>query len=186
MRASQQVRLISAALLTVGLSTVTGCPQLAGSVSAPQKAHFSIGFTRDVVVQTLDTSAVAGPVNPAEDTTIDVLLYSSGALSPGDVTIDLQLVAGDSVVLEREVTLERTEFEPLPASIPQVSESLDGSKLDTRYAAKLVLRCAACDANALFPGGYAWHATVQRAPGVLFRGTIDFSYSLYLGPILTE
>ena len=172
------------ALVPFLLPTLVGCPELVGIVAVPIEHRCWVQFDRTNTSMTCSTSSSgSGAVDPREDTTIDVIVYSIGALTVGDLAIRVELVAGDTVVQEYNIALEQTAFEPLPAGVRPI-EGFDGTQLDTRYAARLVVNCASCSPTDLLPQTYAWRTTATRASDASVSGVVVFNYSLYLGPIV--
>ncbi|MBP7933548.1 MAG: hypothetical protein KA354_02765 [Phycisphaerae bacterium] len=166
------------------LSILVGCPEFVGVVAIPIEHRCWVEFDRTNTLMTCSTySSGSGAVDPREDTTIDVIVYSIGPLTAGDLAIRVELVAGDTVVQEYNIVLEQTAFEPLPAGVRPI-EGLDGTGLDTRYAARLVVNCASCSPTDLLPQTYAWRTTATRASDAHVSGVVVYNYSLYLGPIV--
>ncbi len=176
--ADPRIRIACLTLLSPTLLTIAGCPSFVGIVVVPTEVRAPIHFTSGNTMTYDSSSAGNGPVDPREDTTIDVIVYSDGPLTAGDLSISVQLLAGDTEVQNYPITLEQTAFEPYPSGV------LPGAGLDTRYAARLVASCASCNPRTLLPQSYQWRTTATRASGVFVSGVAVFNYSVYMGPVV--
>ncbi len=172
-------------LLTLLLVIVVGCTSLVGIVSLPQEINSAVNFTRGDTEMTITVGSAGGTgaVDPRDNSTIELVIYSIGPLTAGDVDATVELLAGETVVQDYTLTLEQTAFEPLPPLVMPIATT-DGSELDTRYAATLTANCASCDPSALLPETYSWRATVTRADGLNVSGVMTFNYTVYVGPIV--
>lgn len=163
-----------------------GCAGIIGAVTASQDVNVAVPSTSEGGVATVTTSDFAGPLDPRQESRIEVIYYSKGPIQigpGGDLRVQIQLLAGETVVEEEELYLARTDFEPVTA--PIIPLVFAQGELDTRYAATITKRCTTCNPTAIFPDEfYSWRAVFTVDPEVKITGAIHFEYGLYLGPIV--